>query len=91
VTVRSHRQRRCTAVPQVDRIIDAGTVHVINVSPPAGAVVEPAVPEYALHLLLRTAPLLRVGFNRRPRWLAVSSGSMVVESGAFRARLRRDG
>src|SRR5262245_4128360 len=66
------------SVPQVDRIIDAGAVHVINVSPPAGAVVEPPVPEYALHLLLRTAPLLRVGFNRRPRWLAVSSGSMVV-------------
>jgi hypothetical protein len=55
-----------------------GLVHVINVSAPAGAVVEPPVPEYALHLLLKTAPLLRVGFNRTPRWLAVSPGSMLI-------------
>jgi AraC family transcriptional regulator len=48
------------------------------VSPPAGAIVEPPVAEYALHLLLRTAPLLRVGFNRRPRWLAVSPGAMLL-------------
>lgn len=65
-------------IPQVDRSIQAGPVHVINVSPPAGAVVEPPMPEYALHLLLRTAPLLRVGFNRRPRWLAVSPGAMLL-------------
>jgi AraC family transcriptional regulator len=65
-------------VPEVDRSFPAGPVHVINVSPPAGAVVEPPVPEYALHLLLRTAPLLRVGFNRRPRWLAVSPGTMLL-------------
>jgi len=36
------------------------------------------VPEYALNLLLDTAPLLRVGFNRPPRWLAVSPGAMIV-------------
>jgi AraC family transcriptional regulator len=71
-------EARETLVPQVDRSIQAGPVHVINVSPPAGAVVEPPVPEYALHLLLRTAPLLRVGFNRRPRWLAVSPGAMLL-------------
>ena len=65
-------------VPQVDRVIQAGPLDVINVSPPAGAVVEPPVPEYALHLLLRTAPLLRVGFNRRPRWLAVSPGALLL-------------
>ena len=66
------------SAPQVDRTIQAGPLHLINVSPPAGAVVEPPVPEYALHLLLRTAPLLRVGFNRRPRWLAVSPGTMLL-------------
>jgi AraC family transcriptional regulator len=71
-------QAHRSVVPRTDRTIDAGPVHVINVSPPAGAVVEPPVPEYALHLLLRTAPLLRVGFNRRPRWLAVSPGAMVL-------------
>jgi len=73
-----YRHGPLAAVPQVDRVIQAGPVHVINVSPPAGDVVEPPVPEYGLHLLLRTAPLLRVGFNRRPRWLAVSPGSMVL-------------
>ena len=36
------------------------------------------MPEYALHLLLRTPPLLQVGFNRRPRWLAVSPGAMLL-------------
>ncbi len=51
---------------------------MINVSPPAGGVLEPPLPEYALHLLVRTAPLLRVGFNRPPRWLAVSSGAMLL-------------
>lgn len=65
-------------IPEVDRAIEAGPVHVVNVSPPAGAVIEPPVPAYALHLLLRTAPLLRVGFNRRPRWLAVSPGAMLL-------------
>jgi AraC family transcriptional regulator len=64
-------------VPEADRVIAAGPVHVINVSPPAGAVVEQPVPEYSLNLLLRTPPLLRVGFNRPPRWLAVSPGSMI--------------
>lgn len=73
-----HAPPRQPFVPEVDRIIPAGPVHVINVSPPAGGVVEPPIPEYGLHLLLRTAPLLRVGFNRRPRWLAVSPGSMLL-------------
>ena len=73
-----YREGPFARVPQEDRIIPAGPVHVINVSPPAGQVVEPPIPEYALHLLLRTAPLLRVGFNRRPRWLAVSPGAMLV-------------
>lgn len=65
-------------VPQADRIIQAGPVRLINVSPPPGAYVEPPVREYALHLLLRTPPLLQVGFNRRPRWLAVSPGAMLL-------------
>jgi AraC-like DNA-binding protein len=64
-------------VPQQDRVIQAGPVHVINVSPPAGGVVEGPVPEYSLNLMLHTGPLLRVGFNRPPRWLAVSPGSML--------------
>jgi len=54
-------------MPQTDRTIAAGSIHLINVSPPGGAIVEPPTPEYAVHLLLRTAPLLRVGFNRTPR------------------------
>src|SRR4029450_10715971 len=61
-----------------ERRVQAVSIHLINVSPPAGAIVEPPTPEYALHLLLHTAPLLRVGFNRTPRWLAVSPGSMLV-------------
>ena len=60
-----------------DRVIAAGPIHVINVSPPAGRVVEAPVPEFALNMLLETAPLLRVGFNRPPRWLAVSPGAMI--------------
>ena len=59
------------SVPHETRVIPAGPVHLINVSPPPGQVVEAPVPEYALNLLLDTAPLLRVGFNRPPRWLAV--------------------
>jgi AraC family transcriptional regulator len=73
-----YREGPLSGVAQTDRIVAAGPLHIINVSPPAGAVVEPAVPELAVHLLLRTAPLLRVGFNRQPRWLAVSPGSMIV-------------
>jgi AraC family transcriptional regulator len=65
------------SVPHETRVIPAGPVHLINVSPPAGQVVEAPVPEYALNLLLDTAPLLRVGFNRPPRWLAVSPGAML--------------
>ena len=74
-----YRQGPFANVPQVDRVIPVGPVHVINVSPPAGGVVEPPMQEYGLHLLLRTAPLLRVGFNRRPRWLAVSPGSLILQ------------
>jgi AraC family transcriptional regulator len=74
VAPQAHR----SIIPQVDRSIRAGPIQLINVSPPAGAVVEPPVPEYALHLLLRTAPLLRVGFNRVPCWLAVSPGAMLL-------------
>jgi AraC family transcriptional regulator len=65
-------------VPAETRVIPAGPVHLINVSPPAGSVVDAPAPEYALNLLLDTAPLLRVGFNRPPRWLAVSPGAMIV-------------
>jgi AraC family transcriptional regulator len=64
-------------VPAVDAIIPAGPVSLFNSAPPAGEVVEPPVPEYALVLALRTAPLLRVGFNRTPRWIAVWPGSLL--------------
>jgi AraC family transcriptional regulator len=74
-----YRQGPFAHVPQVDRVIPAGPIHIINVSPPSGGVVEPPMQEYGLHLLLRTAPLLRVGFNRRPRWLAVSPGSLILQ------------
>ena len=65
------------SVPHETCVIPAGSVHLINVSPPPGQVVEAPVPEYSLNLLLETAPLLRVGFNRPPRWLAVSPGAML--------------
>ena len=65
-------------LPETYRLIHAGPVDLINVAPPAGAVVEPAVPEYAVHLMLRTAPLMRVGFNRPPRWLALWPGAMLL-------------
>ena len=70
-----YSQSAFVGIPKQDRIFHAGPVHLINVAPPAGAVVEPPIPEYALHLLLQTGSLLRVGFNLKPRWwLAVSPG-----------------
>lgn len=71
-------QAHRSVVPEVYRSIDAGPVHMINVTPPGGAIVDPAVPEYAVHLVLSTPPLLQVGFNRRPRWLTMSPGVMIV-------------
>lgn len=65
-------------VPEVERNIEAGPVHLVNILPPAGAVVDPAVPEYAVHLVLRAPPLLQVGFNRPPRWLVMSPGVILV-------------
>lgn len=62
---------------QHDRVIDAGPVQVMTASGTAGTVIDPATPEYSLILLLQTAPLFRVGFNRPPRWLAVSPGSLL--------------
>ena len=67
-----------SVVPEALRVVEAGPVHMINVSPPAGAVVDPAVPEYGVHLVLSTPPLLRVGFNRPVRWLAMSPGVILV-------------
>jgi AraC family transcriptional regulator len=67
-----------SVVPEAHRIIEAGPVHMINMSPPAGAVVDPPVPDYAVHLVLRTPPLLQVGFNRQPRWLVMSPGVLLV-------------
>lgn len=69
---------RAIEAPREDRVRAAGRIQVMNVAPPAGTVVEPPVPEYALHLLLRSAPLLQVGFNRRPRWVAVSPGALLL-------------
>lgn len=71
-------QAHRSVVPEAYRTIDAGPVHMINMSPPGGAVVDPAVPEYAVHLVLSTPPLLQVGFNRRPRWLTMSPGVLLV-------------
>jgi AraC family transcriptional regulator len=71
-------QAHRSVVPEAYRTIDAGPVHMINMSPPAGAVVDPAVPEYAVHLVLSTPPLLQVGFNRPPRWLTMSPGVIIV-------------
>ena len=71
-------QAHRSVVPEEFRTVAAGPVHMINMSPPAGAVVDPAVPEYAVHLVLQTPPLLQVGFNRRPRWLVMSPGVILV-------------
>src|SRR4051794_27403260 len=46
--------------------------------PRGGRVAPPPVPEYAVHLVLRTPPLLQVGFNRRPRWLVMSPGVILA-------------
>jgi AraC family transcriptional regulator len=64
--------------PSHDRVIDAGPVHVMTASGPRGTVIDPATPDYTLILLLQTAPLVRVGFNRQPRWLAVTPGSLLL-------------
>jgi AraC-like DNA-binding protein len=55
--------------PEEYRVIQAGQVHMINLNfvPPAGVAVAPPVTEYAVHLALRTPPLIQVGFNRAPR------------------------
>jgi len=74
----SRPQVHRSVVPEVEGNIDAGPVHLINILAPPGAVVDPAVPEYAVHLVLRTPPLLQVGFNRRPRWLVMSPGVILV-------------
>jgi AraC family transcriptional regulator len=71
-------QAHRSIIPQVEGIIDAGPVHLSNIVPPAGAVVDPPVPEYAMHLVLQTPPLLQVGFNRRPRWLVMSPGVILA-------------
>lgn len=60
-----------------DCVIDTGSAKVMTSSGNGGTTIDPATPEYALILLLRTAPLFRLGFNRRPRWLAVSPGSLM--------------
>lgn len=65
-------------IPGALRTIDAGPIDLINVIAPPGGVIEPAVPEYALQVMLRSGPLMRLGFNRPPRWLAVSPGSMML-------------
>jgi AraC family transcriptional regulator len=65
-------------VPEDYRVVDAGPVHLVNMNPPAGAVVDPAVPEWAVHLVLDTPPLLQVGFNRPPRWLVMAPGVFLV-------------
>jgi AraC family transcriptional regulator len=73
---RAHVHR--SVVPEPFRNIEAGPVHMINVLSPAGAVVDPAVPEYVVHLVLSTPPLLQVGFNRQLQWLVMSPGVILV-------------
>jgi AraC family transcriptional regulator len=69
-----HAVRR---TPSHDRVIDAGPVHVMTSSGSSGMVVDPATPDYSLMLLLQTAPLFRLGFNRQPRWLAAAPGTLL--------------
>jgi AraC family transcriptional regulator len=47
-------------------------------SPPAGQVIDPPVPEVVLHLVLATPAMIRVGFNRPPRWLVMSPGVLLA-------------
>ncbi|MET0557029.1 MAG: AraC family transcriptional regulator [Vicinamibacteria bacterium] len=65
-------------VPEDYRVVEAGPVHLVNMNPPAGAVVDPPVPDWAVHLVLDTPPLLQVGFNRPPRWLVMAPGVFLV-------------
>lgn len=71
-------RQACRSVPEIERSIDAGPVRLVSILPPGGAVVDAAVPEYAVHLVLRTPPLLQVGFNRPARWLVMSPGVLLV-------------
>ncbi|MEO5820704.1 MAG: helix-turn-helix transcriptional regulator [Vicinamibacteraceae bacterium] len=81
------------AIAQLDapRIIAIGPVHLIHVCPPAGAVVDPAAPEVAINLMLQPPPLLQVGFNRQPRWLAMSPGVMLAAPPDTAAEFIADG
>ena len=71
------QEHRCV-LPDTPVVVDAGPVHLIHVAPAPGAVVDPALPEYAVHLMLRPPPLLQVGFNRAPRWLAMAPGALLA-------------
>ncbi len=64
--------------PDEYRAIQAGPVEMINFLPPAGVAIDPAVPRYAVHLVLRTPGLIQVGFNRPPRWLVMSPGVILA-------------
>jgi AraC family transcriptional regulator len=66
------------APPPMPRILPAGPVHLIDAQAPAGAVVDPAAPEITVYLVLSTPPLLQLGFNRAPQWLAMSPGVMLA-------------
>lgn len=71
-------ERRRPVIPEPFRLIEAGPVQMMNFTPPAGAVVDPPVPDYVLHLVLDTPPLLRVGFNRPARWLVMTPGVLLA-------------
>jgi len=73
----SRRRDHSSVLPEVVQSFEAGPMHLINVLCPP-AVVEPPVPEYAVHLVLRTPPLLQAGFNRPLRWLVMSPGVILV-------------
>lgn len=77
--------------PQEQRSIAAGPVHLINVLPPPGGSVEPAVPEYALHLLLQTPPLIRVGYNSPLRWMTMSPDSLLLAPAQTECTFQSDG
>jgi AraC family transcriptional regulator len=65
-------------VPGVPLVVQAGPVQLLRVSAPAGRVLDPSMPAVAVNLLLRTPPLQQVGFNRRPRWLVTSPGTLIA-------------
>lgn len=71
------RPQRHRSIAPTGRV-EAGPVQLIDILCPAGVVVDPPVSQYVVHLVLKTPPLLRLGFNRKPRVLVMSPGVLIA-------------